>query len=109
MKLKDRLISLIKQKEWKAGAEIGVAKGRLFFYLLDSVSDLHMVGVDMWVPIISQGQDTKQDGYRSYNDCNQEMRWMEVATKSIQPGYKSRSTILRMNSIEAAEYIKDER
>lgn len=42
------LCSLIRENEWKRGAEIGVARGKTGLVLLSRFPDLHMTFVDCW-------------------------------------------------------------
>lgn len=48
---RERVIEkFIHAHEWKKGAELGVWKGRTFKHLLNTFSDLKMIGVDLYAP-----------------------------------------------------------
>ena len=51
MKRFELLAKLINKHDWTKGAELGVYKGTTFFYLLDHCPNLHLIGVDSWLPL----------------------------------------------------------
>lgn len=42
------IAELAKKNNWRIGAEIGVYRGDTYFYLLQNVPDLTLIGVDNW-------------------------------------------------------------
>jgi predicted O-methyltransferase YrrM len=101
------LADLIKQNGWTKGAEIGVYKGATFFYLLDHCPELHLIGVDSWLPLPStQIKDTNK-GLSSYSSQTPGLmvKYFEDVTKKA--AQNRRATILCMDTVEAAAHIED--
>jgi len=81
------LEQLIKENDFRFGAELGVHEGVTHFYLMDVFPDLRMIGVDQY-----QGIQLKY--------------WAAVDLKLKD--YIGRSTFYRMTTAEAARRVKDE-
>lgn len=86
------LSGLVKERGWQSGAEIGVNRGRLLFHLLDHAPQLHMIGVDSWLPGDPLFPDHVQVG-------------AEVIRRAKQ--YGSRVTILHGASVAMAALVPD--
>lgn len=97
------LYGFLKDYKPQVGVELGVFLGETFFYLLDNMPQLHLIGIDLWKPI--EWGDTKDDGYRSYDDFPLENYYTDVIKKS--KNYGKRASILRMDTVEASSYVED--
>lgn len=80
------LEKLVKDLEFTRGAEIGVHEGVTHFHLLDTCSNLHMIGVDVYMG-------------------NQEKYWNDVKEKLKE---YDNSTFYRAKSTNAAKQVEDE-
>ncbi len=95
------LIRLIRQHNWKAGAEIGVRKGRTFAALLEAFQNLTMICVDQWEhlpPCDVEGSETyaKRDMAADYATA------MDKAK-----AFGKRARIIRADSVVAALQVED--
>lgn len=103
------LATMARRHGWTRGVELGVFKGRLFFYLLDACPALSMIGVDTWAP---GEQDTPprikktaaDSGARSYEQFPLGQYAHDVAVRAAT--YGDRATILRMTTLRAAAHVE---
>lgn len=96
----DVLIDLINKHDWRYGAELGLWDGRTFLKLLAACPKLHMVGVDFWQD--SPGYTgTDKDG-NVWNHNKHEV----TVREAIKPN-ADRVTLLKMSTIEAANYVEN--
>lgn len=93
------IVSLVKENNWKLGAELGVWKGRTFLHVLANCPQLTLVGVDLW-----QGQKDNE-GPENY------LEWPHHENERIvRAGAKrfgDRAIIHKMYTNEAAELVED--
>lgn len=88
---------MAKKHHWQRGAEIGLWYGATFFYLLDHVPGLHMIGVDCW----------KENTLQLPSHQDQEENRTIVLSRSSAPHYFDRCRILDMPSMTAIRYVPD--
>ena len=92
------LEKLIKEHEWKLGAELGVLQGRNLTYLLDHCPALSMVGVDVWKPPRPGSSQYDLVAYKSYP---LEEFYTSLVAKCET--YGPRAELLRMTTAKAAK------
>jgi len=96
------LVNFLRDKNIKTGAELGIFWGETFFYLLDNLPNLFLVGVDLWSPI-DWGNEA-DEGFRSYEQFPLEKYFNDVCSKVKKyPNTK----ILRMDTVEASKEFPD--
>jgi hypothetical protein len=83
------------------GAEIGVFKGLTTRHLLKSFSTLHMTAVDAW----STHPHSDEPGAFCYDNIDFDAV-IEEFNDNVRP-YQSRLTVLRMDSVKAADMVAD--
>jgi len=88
---------LIKERDWRVGAEIGVARGNHLRIMLDENPGLVMFAVDSWVSIPGSASERWPHNFHSY----------EVKRLSNLFNYRGRIHVIHAASIEAAKYIAD--
>jgi hypothetical protein len=88
----------------KKGAELGVWRGAVLFGLM-KVPNLHMIGVDQWKVIEGMG-DKATNGFSDYKGKDIE-EWGIYVRRKAERECKGRIDILHMDTITAAEYVKD--
>ena len=93
------LYNFLKDKDPKTGAEIGVFWGETFFYLLDNLPDLKLIGVDLWKPVT--WGDKSDEGYREYSEFPMEKYYRDVITRA--KNYNERAIIYKEDSVKAAD------
>ncbi len=96
------LASLIKQNDFTRGAELGLWKGKTFFYLLDHCPNLSLVGVDQWQ---YHPERAKIPGGQTYKEWN--MKGLEKTVTTGAKKYGDRARILKMDTAEAAGLFED--
>lgn len=92
---------MIKHNCYTIGAEIGVANGTTSKYLLRRCSDLHLIAVDKWEKIIPDPEGEKI-GCESWDP---QRGWFRF-NRAIR-NFRKRVTILRGDSVEMADKVKD--
>lgn len=97
------LASLIRQHDLKRGVELGLWKGKTFFYLLSHCPDLFLVGVDQWQ---YHPERAKIPGGQTYREWN--MPRLEKTVMTGAKPYGDRARILKMDTAEAAALFEDE-
>ena len=97
----DWLVSIIKKRDYKIGAEVGSAGGKTTGTLLSSCPDLYLYAVDLWAPI-----PDAVGGGTQYKDWNFEKlrRRFDKAVNS----FSDRVTVLRGISWSVAGKVEDE-
>lgn len=96
------LESLVKERGWRIGAELGVLRGDTFLHLLRTCPDLAMIGVDLWMPM---PEKDGQEGGRSYLAHDLE-GYLQRLKDRIAP-YGGRAALLRLSTVEAALRFPD--
>jgi len=91
------LTKLALERQWKCGAELGLWDGRTFFYLLDHVPSLRMIGVDVFRDI----------GLELYAEPAWNHQGYYRAVCRGVGAYQDRALIIRGLTIKAAEFVKD--
>lgn len=86
---------MAKRHGWKTGAEIGVWYGQTFFYLLDTIPDLVLFGIDIWT----------SEGLLLPPYTDQEANRREVMARVGL--YGGRAVIIEKPSLEAAKCFDD--
>lgn len=89
------LSAIVQESGWTSGAEIGVFKGRNLFHLLDTIPDLHMIGVDQWL---------------NFDDIHYTRFNMPLIGRQVRDEaehYRERCKILYMDRLEAAAHVPD--
>lgn len=97
------LASLIREHGLKRGAELGLWKGKTFFYLLSHCPDLFLVGVDQWA---YRPERAKIPGGQTYREWN--MKGLEKTVREGAKKYGERARILKMDTAEAAQSFEDQ-
>jgi hypothetical protein len=99
------LEKLVKEHDWRRGAEIGVHRGRTFLHLLKSCNKLELIGVDTWGWDEEQFLNDPETGV-SASRLRSDMEHFARTVK--QRAMKSgRGTIHHMASVEAAPFVPD--
>jgi hypothetical protein len=95
-----------KDMKWTKGAELGVWKGRTFKHLLNAVSDLHLIGVDLYAPQPDSNGPEKWLPGENGHEWDHETYFTELSKFCEETG--GRGAILRMTTTQAASLIDDE-
>ena len=95
------IVNLIRQNEYKVGAELGVREGKTTEALCMEFTDLHMTCVDLWPGDASTGiASLPCEEYE-----NNEINYQTTVEKFNK--FPERTTIIRNYTIEGANYIQD--
>jgi hypothetical protein len=100
------LHELLKDKNPKVGAEIGIQEGKMTFEvltLLPSIETYYAIDPWLWYPEYEESV-TKRNRKR-WNQASQDKFFNNFKNRSIQ--FKKRLKVLKMLSSEAAEHIPD--
>lgn len=95
-----------KEYGWTKGAELGVWKGRTFKHLLTTVTNLHLIGVDLYAPQPDNYGPEKWLPGENGHTWNHDHHYNDVYKFCQTVG--GRGTILRMKSNDAVKLIEDE-
>jgi len=91
------LVNFLKDKNIKTGVELGVFWGETFFYLLDNLPYISLVGIDLWQQV--DWGDKKDDGFRTYEQFPLETYYNDVVYKLK---YYNNATIIRKDTVESS-------
>ena len=108
MKRFEFLAKLVNKHGLTHGAEIGVYKGATFFHLLDHCPNLHLIGVDSWLPLPSTQIKDITKGLSSYTARTPEKMIRMSRDVTAKAKAYQRATILRMDTVDAAAHVEDE-
>jgi DNA-binding LacI/PurR family transcriptional regulator len=83
------------------GAELGVMRGHFTFHLLREFPLLHMVAVDLW-QVLPASDEVGAQTYASKD-------WQDILAnfRRLTDPYKDRLTVLRMDTVAAADRFGD--
>lgn len=95
---------LVRDNNFKCGAEVGVAYGRNLFNVLDRCPELNMVAVDIWQPV-KDVSDKGPKGLFGYPLVPHKTN--EETVRKRAKGYGNRLVIMKMDSVKAASTFKD--
>lgn len=98
--------SEIERRGWTKGVELGVLDGKCFFYLLARFPELHMTGVDIWMPQPDQDAFWSEGG-RSYGSHDLDAYYRHIAEKIDARGLGERTHLIRDYTVNAADQIAD--
>jgi len=94
------IVALVNEHGWTLGAELGVANGRTFLFVLETCPQLTLIGVDLWEEqLVNDGPETWENWPHDKNEKNVR----EVAKK-----FGDRAIIIKDWTIEAAKQVEDE-
>lgn len=93
---------LVKAHGWRAGAEIGVLRGRVFGHLLETCPDLTMIAVDQWKQLPDNGEPGLET-YRKFNMATVRRQAVGVAAR-----FPGRCKVEEGPSTEVAKIVPNE-
>lgn len=96
------LSDMIREHDWRLGAELGVFQGKTFLHLLSTCPDLHLIGVDLWQ---AQPEKDGEIGGRSYSAHDLEAYHQKLRVRMAT--YIDRCSVLRMATVDAAKQFPD--
>jgi hypothetical protein len=96
----------IQRRGWTKGVELGVLDGKCFFYLLARFPELHMAGVDIWMPQPDQDAFWNEGG-RSYGSHDLDAYYDFINRKIDARGLGERTHLIRDYTVNAADQIAD--
>lgn len=97
------LCNFLKHYRPKIGVELGVFWGETFFYLLDNIPELHLIGIDLWKEV--DWGDKEDVGYRAYKEFPLEKYYQDVIEKSRK--YGNRAEVFKEDTVEFSENVTD--
>lgn len=95
--------ALVKQHGLLAGAELGLWQGRVFLHLLKTCPELSMIGVDAWK---ARPENKDLEGGETYDTWDMES--FESSVRLAASEFGPRSTILKMDTTEAAKEVEND-
>jgi hypothetical protein len=100
------LEQLIKKRDWKVGAELGVWQGKTYKHLLKQCNDLTLIGVDLYqAQPDNKGPETWTPGENGHM-WEHERYYRDITQFRGKIG--ERAKFIRATTVEAAEQVEDE-
>lgn len=100
----DVILNLASANKWKSGAEVGVFRGQCLSKLLNS--GLRMIAVDLWADLpVDEREKSMEFGHTNYH--RHPLAEYEAEVRKIASMFGDRCTILKKDTVEAAQIIPD--
>lgn len=98
---------------WTRGAELGLFDGKTLLYLLEACPQLHLIGVDVWLPGFVEGPTKSGERcfceYCAATRASRKRKTIAEHERSVHAGaaHFGRSTIYKGRTNDVAELVQD--